>query len=182
MDASGRGGIAIWLGEILHDPIAYAAHRLAHFNRNQRWYVRSVPGDAVYLMSADNDLGLAYHPGRAASAIGAAAEWLAWTPLGRPATWLAIAAGLLLIAGRLRSSALIRALALSALLYGGAYLVVSVAPDLRYNLWTMVAALLGLVVALAERTAVPTRLWALAALPAIVAIAGEVAGLVFAAA
>ncbi|MDB5687787.1 MAG: hypothetical protein JWR77_2376, partial [Rhizorhabdus sp.] len=39
----------------------------------------------------------------------------------------------------------------SALLYGGAYAAVSVAPDLRYNLWTMLAVMIGGCAAIAGR-------------------------------
>lgn len=168
---SGESAIHVWLGAIAHEPLAYARHRLAHFNRNQRWLERAVPVDAVYLMSAENDLGLAFTPGRAARAVGDAAEWLARSPFGRPATWLAVAIGLLIVAGQLPRPAMVRALALSGLLYGGGYLVVSVAPDLRYNLWTMAAAMIGLVLALAQRPR--ARLIAVAALPVLLAVAGE---------
>ena len=41
-------------------------------------------------------------------------------------------------------------MSLSALCYGGGYALVSVAPDMRYNLWTMLAAMLALIVAVAD--------------------------------
>ena len=51
----------------------------------------------------------------------------------------------------------VTALALSSLLYGAAYGVISVAPDLRYNLWTMLAAALALAIAAGDLAAIPRR-------------------------
>ena len=135
-----------WLATIAAHPLAYARHRLAHFNRNIRFLERDVPDDAIFLASAPNPYGLRFVPGRAARAIHAAASAMARSPLGRPATWLTVAAALLILGRRTAGVAM---LAASALLYGFGYLIVSVAPDLRYNLWTMIAAMLALLLALA---------------------------------
>jgi hypothetical protein len=82
---------------------------------------------------------------------------MALSPLGRPATWLAVALGLLFLAPRLPHGRFVAAVSLSALCYGGGYALVSVAPDMRYNLWTMLAAMLALIVALADILADPAR-------------------------
>lgn len=165
------GAVALWLGAIARHPIAHAEHRLAHFNANQRWLVARVPDDAVYIATTPNDVGLRFTANRLALAIHRAATRLAWSPPGRPATWLAVAAALLLLA----PSPLPRALALSALLYGGGYAVASVAPDLRYNLWTMLAAILACIVALApgQRVRLERRRSFPAALIMALAIGGE---------
>ena len=55
----------------------------------------------------------------------------------------------------LSGSPLPRLVALSALLYGCGYAVASVAPDLRYNLWTMLAAMLAAVVGFAPGMRTP---------------------------
>ncbi len=145
---------SVWLDTIAADPLAYARHRLAHLNRNWRWAVATVPGDAVYAMSAPNPWGLGFAWNATTRAVLAGARVMADTPLGRPATWLAVALGLLCVAPALPSRRIVTALAASALLYGGAYAVVSVAADLRYNVWTMMAAMLALALAAGEwRTA-----------------------------
>ena len=139
--------IALWLNAIRAEPVAYLRHRAAHFNANQRWLTPRVPDDAIYTMSEPNSLGLAFVPNRTTERIYTAASVMAQSPLGRPATWLAVAAALLIAAG-VRADPLAGALAASALLYGSAYAAVSVAPDLRYNLWTMAGAMLALLFAL----------------------------------
>lgn len=173
--ASGRGALSIWAGAIVHAPLAYARHRLAHLNRNARFLVASVPDDAVYIMvTPANPYGLSFHEGPAAAAVYHGAGWLAWSPLGRPATWLAVAAGLLATASRLPGGRIVAAAAGSALAYGLAYGAVSVAPDLRYNLWTMLAATIALTIAAADR---PGRRLLAALLPAAIVVLAELVAL-----
>ena len=161
---NGDSAIGIWLNAVIRAPAAYLRHRIAHLDWNWRLMVPSVPDDAVYLMSEPNDLGLHFTPNPATRVVAGAARIMAWSPLGRPATWLAAALGLLIVAPCLPSRRIVTALAASALLYGSAYALVSVAPDLRYNLWTMLAAMIGLAIVLAERAALswPRRVAALA--------------------
>ena len=147
-----------WLETIARNPIPWMRHRLAHLNINWRFLVAKVPDDAIYIMRTPaNDLGLSYRPSPAAIMVYRAAGILAASPLGRPATWLAVATALLMLAPSFRCRRAVIALASSALLYGGAYAVVSVAPDLRYNLWTMLAAALALTIAARDLAAVPRR-------------------------
>jgi hypothetical protein len=160
----------IWLTAILRHPIPWLRHRLAHLNNNWRFLLARVPDDAIYVMPAPaNDLGLSYQPSPAARLTYRAASVLAASPLGRPASWLAVAAALLLSGMLFRCRRAVTALSLSALLYGGAYGVVSVAPDLRYNLWTMLSAALALAIAAPDLAAVPRRrlLWSGAAVGAV---------------
>lgn len=160
---SHRSGAGLWLSAIAHAPVAWARHRIAHVNRNWRFLVADVPDDAFYVMSEPNELGLRYHPNRVAILLQHAGRWLALSPLGRPATWIAVALGLLFL-GR---SAAVRALAGSAALYGGGYFLVSVAPDLRYNLWTLVAGMLATILHIAEKDRM------IAFLPAVLVMAAE---------
>ncbi len=137
-----------WLATVSRQPLPWLRHRLAHLNLNWRFLVARVPDDAIYIMPAPvNDLGLSYRASPAAAAIYRAASALAASPLGRPATWLAVALVLLILSPWFRLRRAVTALVLSALLYGGAYAIVSVAPDLRYNLWTMLSAALALAIA-----------------------------------
>jgi hypothetical protein len=147
-----------WLTTIAQHPIPWLRHRLAHLNINWRFLVARVPDDAIYIMAMPaNDLGLSYRASPAARMIYRAASALAASPFGRPATWLTVAAALLALAPSFRCRRAVTALALSALLYSGAYAVVSVAPDLRYNLWTMLAAALALAIAARDIVTVPRR-------------------------
>lgn len=176
----GQSAVSIWLHAVSANPIAYLRHRIAHLNWNWRLFVRNVPGDAVYMMSEPNEFGLSFKPNALTRFVVAGAGALAWSPLGRPATWLAVALGLLLISGSLASARVVRMLALSSLGYGGAYAAVSVAPDLRYNLWTMLAAMIAMVLALADirAGARPGRGKSVAAIALVIAvIAIEIAGL-----
>ncbi|WP_231639015.1 hypothetical protein [Sphingomonas profundi] len=184
--AQARSPAAIWIGAVAAAPGAWARHRLAHFNRNMRLFVPAVPDDAVYIMSEPNPFGLRFVPNAATLLVRRAAMGLATSPLGRPATWLAVALGLLLAAGasttRLPSRRFVLGLAASAAGYGGAYAMISVAPDLRYNLWTMLAAAMALAVALGEWARDPAcrpsrGRAALALAPAALAVAAELAGL-----
>ncbi len=171
------GGITrLWLETVAANPAAYACHRLAHVNRNWRWAVATVPGDAVYAMSEPNRWGLGFKWNGATRAVLAGARVMAESPLGRPATWIAVALGLLLVAPAIGARRVVTALSLSALLYGGAYLVVSVAADMRYNVWTMVAAQLALALAAGEWRAARVARWRIVVallLPGL-AVVGEV--------
>ena len=90
---------------------------------------------------------------------------------------LAVALRALSAAPALPPRRLIAPLAASALMYGLSYLGVSVAAELRYHLWTMLAAAIATVVALADLgrgSAFPRwRLWAALAPPAIVVLLGS---------
>ena len=130
-----------WLGQIVRHPLAYAEHRFAHFNRNARFWVASRPPQLVPPQPDPNPYGFAPPRNPARAAIDRAAALLARTPLGQPIWWIAVAGGVLLL-GR-AASPLARLAAGSALLYGAGYLVFSVASDLRYHLWTTLAALVA---------------------------------------
>jgi hypothetical protein len=173
---TGDSPIGIWLNAVIAAPAAYARHRLAHLDWNWR-FLHTLPGDAVYLMSQPNDLGLRFTPNGATRAIVRAAQWLAWSPLGRPATWLAVALGLLVAAPRLPSRRIVLALAASALFYGGGYALISVAPDLRYNLWTMLSTMIAMSITLPERAAIGRGRGLLAIAPAIAVMAMETVAL-----
>lgn len=175
---SGDSPIGIWLNAVINAPGAYLRHRVAHLDWNWRMMVQSVPDDAVYMMSDPNDLGLRFTPNAATRVVVGAARIMAWSPFGRPASWLAVALGLLIVAPRLPSRRSLTALAASALLYGGAYALVSVAPDLRYNLWTMLAAMVGLAIVLPERAALSWRRRLAALAPVVLVMISELVALI----
>lgn len=165
-----------WLGTILRHPIAYAAHRLAHFNVTMRLFVpRNLPGAMSPVDPEANQLGLGETPGdleRAFWSLGRA--WSA-LPFAWPALWLALATVALWPAARAPAGPernLALAFLVSACCGGFSYVLISVASDLRYHLWTMLAAPVGIAL-LAGAGAIRRRhLVAFAAAAAAVAIVG----------
>lgn len=91
---------------------------------------------------------------------GLAASWwiettgaLADTPLGWPIVWLTLAVAALVEALRRAASPLrdlALALAISALALETSFVAISIAADLRYHLWPMIAAALGTILLFAE--------------------------------
>jgi hypothetical protein len=132
-----------WLGAVLSHPIAYAEHRLAHFNINSRFLVRDWVSRPVQDQIPPNDWRFRLQPSGLLTWFDRAARWSALTPLGWPIWWMALALGALVLAPSLPSRRLIVPLALSGLLYGLGYLPASVAEELRYHLWTMLATMLA---------------------------------------
>ncbi|MGN6376048.1 MAG: hypothetical protein ACTHMG_10885 [Sphingomonas sp.] len=135
---------------VLHHPLAYARQRLAHLNSTERWLVpRRWPSAAPPGESETNDVGLA-SPGRAAGWWQSAGGWIAATPLGWPFAWTIAALTLVAAlqpaaASPARTQAL--ALAGSALTLEASFAAISIASDLRYHLWSMLATGLAAVIA-----------------------------------
>jgi len=158
-------------------PLAYAEHRLAHFNMTQRWLVgRGLMDNWPPSKSQPNKRGLG-DPGPPA------AWWIVWTealadtPLGWPIVWLSLAVAAL-VEGLRRTASPLRDLALalmiSALALEASFVAISIAADLRYHLWPMIAAALGVILLIGE--ARPTRHMLIASIAALaLVIAGGIA-------
>lgn len=133
----------------LRHPIAYAAHRLAHFNSTERWLVpRDWPNAAPIDANEPNHLGLAA-PGQLATRSQHLAARLSETPLGWPVCYTL--AGLFALIAALGQPAspparFAAALSASALLLDASFAVISIASDLRYHLWSMLAVGLALAI------------------------------------
>lgn len=161
----------------LRHPLAYAEHRLAHFNMTQRWLVgRELMNDWPPSQSQPNELGLG-DPGPLASWWIVRTAGLADTPIGWPVVWLTLAVAAL-VEGLRRKASPLRDLALalvvSALALEASFIAISIAADLRYHLWPMIAVALGVIVLVAE--ARPTRRMLIASIAALaVIITGGVA-------
>jgi hypothetical protein len=123
----------LWLAAIVRHPLAYARHRLAHF-ASEIWR-----GASIGEPDGQEPPEVALYDRVTASAL-----------------WLAIGAGLLIQLARarqLRRTASIDAalaLLLSGLPYACAYLVIGVATELRYLLWSLIAIFTALVISLPE--------------------------------
>lgn len=140
-------------GAALHHPIAYAGARLAHLNSTTRWLVPfGWPSAAPPGVSEANTLGLGT-PGAAAREGETLVALTVETPLGWPIAWIVVAIGALAVAGGRRQEAaggMACALLVSALTLEASFAVLSIASDLRYHLWPMIATAIA-VVLLADR-------------------------------
>ncbi len=149
---------ALWLKAVLTHPVAYAEHRLDHFNRSAWFLVPVVPVPAAWSQSVPNPWGFQVHRSALLTIFSRYADIAGATPLGWPIFWIALALAALIIGCSTAASPAVRALAASAFVYGFSYLVVGVAVGLRYYVWTISgAALAALVLAVelhAERRAV----------------------------
>lgn len=114
-----------WGTTIFLHPLAYAQHRIAHFNRTIFFIVPPMQQcvDAPSYHRCDF------------SQRGKLRDFIQKNALLWPVTWLAI--GVMLLAGNLNPTS--RSLILSGSLYGAAYIVVGVAADFRYFYWTELA-------------------------------------------
>jgi hypothetical protein len=162
----------LWLTTLAHHPLAYLRHRLAHFDYTMRLFVpRGLPEAVSPVDPEPNALGLGAEPGPAARGLQFVGGLWTALPLAWPAFWLALAPiGLWAAAEAERGPErdLAFALLLSACCGGASFLVVSVASDLRYHLWTMLAAMLGLLLVPLK----PHHLRAMAGIAAAVLLLG----------
>lgn len=135
-----------WFQAVRAEPLAYLHHRLSHVNSNLRFLLPYGTSDVTFTESVPGEFGFAFTPNAVTAAIRTSGLLEASTPAGWPAAWLALSLGWLILLPALRPGpvrVMVSALALSALCYGASYLAVSVASDLRYHLWTMMAAALA---------------------------------------
>ena len=165
--------LRVWVGLVATHPLAYALHRTAHFNANLRFLVGAGEPDAIPPIDSEpNDLGLGAPSGRTAHALIALAGLTNLTPLGWPALWFAT--GLALLwgsrAGGGAQVVLGRALAWSAVVMSGSFALASIASDLRYHLWSMVAVALAAILLLDARAVRRDRLGIGGGAVAIVAV------------
>lgn len=130
-------------------PIAYAEHRLKHWNSTERWLVQpNLPEAAPPDQSEDNDVGLPTPTNPLMPDWQSAAAAEAATPLAWPIVWTIVALLFLPLAFKRRAEAngwLALALLVSVVSLEASFLVVSIASDLRYHLWTLAAAPLALI-------------------------------------
>ena len=144
---------------VVRHPLAYLSHRAAHWNMTERWIVPAhLPFADPPAWGEPNDVGLPTVGGAAMHRWQGIAAWLVETPLGWPIAWLALAAGLAWAAWRRPPAPardLAAALLASAIALEASFVAVSIASDLRYHLWPMIATALAALL-LADRP-VPRR-------------------------
>ena len=161
---------SLLLSAILAHPLAYAEHRLAHFNINTRFLVLNEVQGPVPDRATENIWGFTVARGPGLKLINTLTGVSIHTPLGWPIFWIALAGGLLAICPCLSSRALVGPIAASAFLYGAGYLVFSVSSELRYHLWTITGTAIAtafVAADLASGSLVPRSRLLIAATPAI---------------
>jgi hypothetical protein len=156
--ASGKKpALAYWLEAIATHPIAYLTQRMLHWNANARFLVPDEIQRALEPQTVPNPWNCQRGTSAVAEFTDALAVASAYTPFGWPACWLALGCGVFILGRDLPSRRVILPILLSGLLYGLGYSVFSVASELRYYLWTMMAVLVAAVIALAEHFVAPGR-------------------------
>ena len=149
-----RRMMAEWAKLVAAHPLAYVEHRAGHLNSNLRFWVGPNEPDADPPADSEpNNDGLGARANPGGQGLVTAAHLMAASPLGWPVAWLVVSAGLLWASrGQTDPQARLgRALALSALCMSASFAFVSIASDLRYHLWSMVAAALALILLLDTR-------------------------------
>jgi hypothetical protein len=137
-----------WLKTIAQHPLAYAEHRLKHFNSALLFLVppKHIRLTPEYRTGDPKVKPLEVVTERDVRLDIVRKNFAIW-----PATWLALAGCLLFLLRHeppVTGVAAGRVLAVSALGYSGAYLLIGVATDMRYHYWSLLAVLLALLVAL----------------------------------
>lgn len=135
-----------WYQAVLAHPAAYLQHRFAFFHS-------FLFGQHLAMWSEDIDRApaIVFQDRPAFTALKAVHDWLQPTPLFRIGTWLLASLLLLIPAWRRRTSpegAFLWGVCGSATLYALSYLPLGVASEFRYVYWTVLASVVGLIVAL----------------------------------
>ena len=153
-----------WLSAMADHPLAYATHRFGHFNRNIRLWTSDLSLPTLSLKSDPNDWNLKVELNPLSGSIDRLATQTETTPLGWPAWWIALGAAALLFWPAARTRAAGAPLLWSGLLYALSFLPLSVATEVRYHLWTILAMGIGTLQALDSQWQRQPRAWPIAKL------------------
>ena len=158
--------INAWWRSIVAHPLAYAEHRLRHYNLELLFLVPAAPQ-----CLAAPEMHQCGAPGSAERRSVIRQDYLLKNFVAWPATWLAFGLALLLAAWRRTDaqSIAIRALLLSALAYGLSYILVGLATNVRYFHWTIVAVLLAALIDIGQNE-ITRRVWRLILIPTVAVI------------
>jgi hypothetical protein len=146
----GEGLAAQWARTLVAHPLAYASHRLKHFNSSLLFVI---PLKHIRLTPEYRTDNPSFSPMEVFSPREIRLDLLRKNPFMWPVVWITWGAVLLAWASRERPTApvlLARALSVSALGYSGAYLVIGVATDFRYHYWTLIAVAVATIAALPQ--------------------------------
>jgi len=144
--------VAMWLDAILHHPLAYAEHRLTHFNLSTAFLVPTGPLFTAWSQSVPNPWGYTVRSNTLLTIVTGFADADAHIPLGWPIFWICVGFAALVAAILLQAPPLVIAVAASSAFYGLSYLVFGVAVGMRYYFWAISGAALATVLVAAEIT------------------------------
>jgi hypothetical protein len=132
-----------WKSAIAHHPLAYLRHRVVFI-----WTLLTEPNVSMWTMDLDDTSKIAFADNPRLMALKALHDFLQPTPLFWIGSWLLLAVIVCLAAWRRRdtaSGAFALGVCGSAVIYLMTFSAIGVATDFRYALWTVLAALVGLV-------------------------------------
>jgi hypothetical protein len=133
-----------WAKTILQHPVAYAAHRLKHFNSSLLF---AVPLKHIRLTPEYRTENLTIAPREVVTERDVRLDLLRKNPFVWPITWLVWGVFMLAFISREISFSpsvqLAKVLIVSALGYSCAYLLIGVATDMRYHYWSLISILVG---------------------------------------
>jgi hypothetical protein len=141
---------AIWIRSIARHPMAYAEHRLTHFNLSTAFLVQSGPDFTAWSQSVPNPWGYRVRQNPVLAAVTTVTDVAALMPVGWPIFWISVALAALVAALLVRAPAVMIALAASSFLYGLSYLLFGVATGMRYHFWTITGAALAAILVIGE--------------------------------
>jgi hypothetical protein len=146
----GEGLPVQWAKTIAAHPVAYAEHRLKHFNSE---ILFAVPPKHIRLTPEYQNDDIAHSRMEAVTARDIKLDLLRKNPFVWPVTWMVWGLGLLVFLARqpsFGSVLLARTLVVSELAYSSAYLVIGVATDMRYHYWSLIAGLVATVLVMPQ--------------------------------
>lgn len=164
-----------WLRTIATHPVAYAVHRLKHFNSELMF---AVPLKHIRFTPEYRTDNPAFKPLETVTPRDVRFDLVRKNPTVWPVTWVSWALVLMAFLARAEPTPavqLARTLTISAVAYAGAYLVIGVATDIRYHYWTVLAVVVSTLVvlpllAMGYRRRSPVLIGGTAAVAAIVAL------------
>jgi len=142
--------VSFWLRAIINHPVAYAEHRLDHFNRSTWFLLRESPHFTAWTASVPNPWNYQVRMNALLAAVSRYADVAARTPLGWPCFWIAVGLAAFVLAACQGLDLQFVAIAASAPLYGLGYLLFGVATGMRYHFWTMTGAALAAALVIGE--------------------------------
>lgn len=150
--------ISVWGRAVIKHPLAYAAHRLSHFNASTWFLVGESPRFTAWSQSVPNPWGYQVQSNAVLDGTTRIANDVATTPFGWPIFWISLGAAALFVSIRTALSPATIAIAASAALYGAGYLPFGVATGMRYHFWTITGAAIAAVIVGGELSARNERL------------------------
>jgi hypothetical protein len=143
-----------WIKEVVTHPYQYLRHRIGVFFSLMR-IGHSTSYYVVHNAIEKNDIGLSRPDTPLFIGFGKYIGYFADSPVMKPFFWLLFSALLLwiwLARFRFETAAVTgAAVATSALVYSGSYLVIGIASDFRYVYWSIMACIVSLIILLLDR-------------------------------